>query len=180
MMNDKTDLDNDQDNANVVQLSSWTKTSQHDINKNMKKLTGRQEKFARAIAEGKNQSEAYREVYSKSCSWEPEALHNRAYELAKNSDVLVRIKELRAEIIENAAWKRQESIQLLINIVHTAVRDSDKIRAIRELNLMHGYNEPVKIDHTSSDGSMSPKPVIDWSKVSESALAEVLAARIER
>lgn len=38
----------------------------------------------------------------------------------------------------------------------------------------------LKIDHTSSDESMSLKPVIDWSKVSESALVEVLAAKIER
>lgn len=176
MMNDKTELDNGQGNTKVVLLSSWTKTSQHDTSKGVKKLTARQEKFARAIAEGKSQSEAYREAYPKSCLWEPSALHNRAHELAKNSDVLVRIEEMKTEIIQQIKWNRERAIMMLIEIVHTATKDSDKIKAIIELNRMHGYNEPVKIDLTSSDGSMSPKP-LDVSKLSEATMRELLEAR---
>ncbi len=176
MINHKTNLDNSEGNAKVVQLNSWTKTSQNDISKGVKKLTARQEKFVRAIAEGKSQSEAYREAYPKSCLWEPNALHNRAHELAKNSDVLVRIEEMKTEIIQQIKWNRELAIMMLIEIVHTATKDSDKIKAIRELNLMHGYNEPVKIDHTSSDGSMSPKR-LDVSKLSEATMKELLDAR---
>ena len=37
---------------------------------------------------------------------------------------------------------------------------------------MPGYNEPMKIDHTSSDGSMSPKP-LDLAKLSEASLQAI-------
>lgn len=36
-----------------------------------------------------------------------------------------------------------------------------------------------RVDHTSSDGSMTPKSALDVSKLSDSALAEILAAKNE-
>lgn len=41
----------------------------------------------------------------------------------------------------------------------------------------HGYSDKQEIDHSSADGSMSPKPAIDATKLSDSALAELMAAR---
>lgn len=38
----------------------------------------------------------------------------------------------------------------------------------------YGIAEPTKVDHTSSDGSMSPKPSIDASKLSDAALKELM------
>lgn len=38
------------------------------------------------------------------------------------------------------------------------------------------YSEKATVDHTSSDGSMTPKPAIDASKLSDSTLAELLNA----
>lgn len=41
-----------------------------------------------------------------------------------------------------------------------------------------GWKEPPRqLEHTSPDGSMTPKPAIDASKLSDSALAEILAAQ---
>lgn len=40
----------------------------------------------------------------------------------------------------------------------------------------HGYSDKVETDVTSSDGSMSPKPAIDVSKLSTAALAEIMKA----
>ena len=40
---------------------------------------------------------------------------------------------------------------------------------------LFGLDKPSKVDHTSSDGSMSPKP-LDLSKMSDAALAELQAA----
>jgi len=40
----------------------------------------------------------------------------------------------------------------------------------------HGYTEAVKADHTSSDGSMTPKAALDVSKLSTEALKEIVAA----
>lgn len=39
----------------------------------------------------------------------------------------------------------------------------------------HGYSD--KIDNTSSDGSMSPKPAIDASQLPDEALQAIMAAR---
>lgn len=52
--------------------------------------------------------------------------------------------------------------------------------AIKQLAEMQGWNAPTKVknDHSSSDGSMSPKEtVIDASKLSSEALKELLEAR---
>ena len=39
------------------------------------------------------------------------------------------------------------------------------------------WAETHRLEHTSPDGSMTPKPALDVSKLSDSALAEILAAR---
>ncbi|MGJ8524062.1 hypothetical protein R84981_002779 [Carnimonas sp. R-84981] len=41
----------------------------------------------------------------------------------------------------------------------------------------HGYSEKSEVDNTSSDGSMTPKPALDVSKLSTSALEELLNAQ---
>jgi hypothetical protein len=38
-----------------------------------------------------------------------------------------------------------------------------------------GFRESAHVDHTSSDGSMSPKPALDMSRLSPEALAEIVA-----
>jgi hypothetical protein len=40
----------------------------------------------------------------------------------------------------------------------------------------HGYSDKVENDHTSSDGTMSPKPALDTSKLSTEAMAEIMRA----
>ena len=40
-----------------------------------------------------------------------------------------------------------------------------------------GWKDKQEVDLSSEDGSMSPKPSIDVSKLSDSALAELIAAR---
>lgn len=38
----------------------------------------------------------------------------------------------------------------------------------------------VEVDHSSKDGTMTPKPAIDASKLSDATLAEILAAQHDR
>lgn len=68
----------------------------------MVKLTEKQEKFCKRYIELGNASEAYRQSYDCSKS-KPEGVHVRACELLKNSNVRVRLEELKA-----AANKRHE------------------------------------------------------------------------
>jgi hypothetical protein len=50
------------------------------------------------------------------------------------------------------------------------------VSALAEINKMDGNHAAVKADLTSSDGSMSPKPGIDASKLSNAAIEEILRA----
>lgn len=63
----------------------------------MKPLTPQQEKFAQLVAEGKNQSDAYRGAYPNSQKWKPDAVNNAGFKAMSNGDVLARVAELRAE-----------------------------------------------------------------------------------
>ena len=63
-------------------------------------LTPQQDHFARLVAEGKAQAEAYRQAYPKSQKWTDKAVWNRASELSAHSGVLGRVSELRQQAAE--------------------------------------------------------------------------------
>lgn len=145
----------------------------------MNKLTNRQEIFAQAIATGMSQSEAYHLVFPSSNNWKPESVHNKASELAGNGEVLARVENLKEEMAVQSSWKRQEPIARLVAIATDEnVRTSDRLAAVHLLNVMHGYYTPTKLDHTPSGDNMTSKPTIDVSKLSENAMAEILAAKV--
>lgn len=135
--------------------------------------------FAKAIVAGKTQADAYREAYPKSLKWTPDTLHHRAHEMAKNGKVMDRIDELRKEVTKEFVWTRVMSLKVLAKIAaNNQSKDSDKINAVKELNTLCGFNAPQKLDHTSSDGTMTPRSTIDMSKLSESALEEIMNAKV--
>ena len=122
------------------------------------KLTIKQEAFARAYVETGNASEAYRRSYNAE-NMKQESIAVRACELLAHSKIAVMVSEMRKELAERAMWEREDSVRVLAAI---ATEDQDaphaaRVSAIKEINAMFGYNAPAKIDHTSSDGSMSPK-----------------------
>lgn len=55
-------------------------------------------------------------------------------------------------------------------------RNGDTASAIFYLKTQAGWRETNHIDHTSSDGTMTPKAALDVSKLSKEAMAEILAA----
>ncbi len=115
------------------------------------KLTNRMDGFAQAIAGGKNQSDAYRENYSTKTMAE-KTIWARASELAKNSKVTVRISQIKSELAAVCLWTREQSVIALSRIAETSERDSDRIAAVKELNIMHGFNEPGKLELLGPDG----------------------------
>jgi len=140
--------------------------------------TDRIEIFAQAIVSGKTQADAYRAAYPASQKWKDEAVYPKASEMAKNDTVLVRIEQLRKELAATALWTIEESVKLIKEIATDySYRGSERMSALKELNAMFGYNSPVKIDHSSTDGTMTPKPVLDVSKLSEATMKELLEAR---
>ena len=126
------------------------------------KLTIKQEAFARAYVETGNVSEAYRRAYNAE-NMKQESIAVRACELLAHSKVSVMVSEMRKELAERTMWEREDSVRVLAAI---ATEDQDaphaaRVSAIKEINAMFGYNAPAKVDHTSSDGSMSPKASTD-------------------
>ena len=117
-------------------------------------LTVKQEKFAQCVADGMTQSDAYRTAYDTS-NMKDASIWRKATEVMDNIKVFDRVAELKAKTASKALWTREMSIKALVRAYKDGA-PSAKIQAVKELNLMHGYNAPQKLDHTSSDGSMSP------------------------
>lgn len=125
----------------------------------MKKLTPKQEKFAQCIADGMTQADAYRAAFNAK-KMKPETIHKRASELMCKGEVAGRIADIKGELEEKALWARMESVEALkkaIFIAESKENPTGLVAAVKELNAMHGFNEPIKLDHSSSDGSMSSR-----------------------
>lgn len=63
----------------------------------MSDLTAQREAFARAIAKGGTQADAYREAYPVSKKWKDKSVHEKASALMKDGKVMSRVDELRAK-----------------------------------------------------------------------------------
>jgi len=102
------------------------------------KLTAQQEKFALAVAGGKNQSDAFREAYPKSKDWKPESVHEKASTIAKNIKVMSRIDELKERItatgIASAARVLQEASRLALFDPRKLFHDDGSPKPINELD----------------------------------------------
>lgn len=119
-------------------------------------LTAQQELFARLVAEGKSQSEAYRQAYPKAQKWKPGNVWRRASELCAKPDVLGRVEALRAELRERSLWSMEQSVAVLSEIARAGEKDADRVRAVAELNSMFGFEAPKKTEVTNPDGSLGP------------------------
>lgn len=107
-------------------------------------LTPKQEKFAQNVAKGMTFSDAYRKSRDAS-KMADETVHKRASELAQKGEILGRIDKLKEQLSERQLWSREDSIKKLIEVMSDA-RPNDVIAAIKELNNMHGFDAPSKIE----------------------------------
>ena len=108
-------------------------------------LTAKQEAFAQAVASGKTQADAYRCAFDAE-NMKAETIHKRASELMDNGEVAGRVAHLKSALATKALWTREMSVLALADIAHgIEARANEKVAAIKELNAMHGFNEPVKV-----------------------------------
>lgn len=135
-------------------------------------LTAKQEAFAQAIADGMSQADAYRTAFDVKPTTKPETIHKRASELMADGDVAGRVASLKAALASKALWTREMSVKALI-AAYREGKPSDKISAVKELNSMHGFNAPQKID-VKADVAVS---AIDVSKLSTEVLKQIVAAK---
>lgn len=123
-------------------------------------LTAKQEAFAKAIADGLSQAEAYRCVYQVGSRTKPETVYKRASELMADGKVAGRVEALREALSACGLWSRRESVMALRDIATGTAAASARIQAIRELNLMHGYGEPERLQQQR--GKLCPITDADW------------------
>ena len=124
----------------------------------MKELTTQQEAFAQAVASGKNQADAYRTAYPKSQKWKPEAVWVNASKLMADATVSLRVSHLKNALAKRAMWSWDRSVTILAEIAEEAEKNADRVRAITELNKMHGFLEPEKVEHSGSIAWPVPMP----------------------
>lgn len=125
-------------------------------------LTVKQEAFCQGIADGLGQAEAYRAAYG--CEdWKDNVIYSKASVLMKNGKVMERIRELRSEVQEKQLWSREMSVKALVQAYREG-SGSVKVAAVKELNAMHGYNEPAKVNISGNLVNRIQRQVIDGTE----------------
>lgn len=112
------------------------------------KLTAKQEAFAQGIADGLGQADAYRMAYNSNTASDS-SIYVQASNLMKNSKVALRVAELKSQVADKQLWSREMSVKALVQAYREG-SGSVKVSAVKELNAMHGYNEPSKLSITGN------------------------------
>ena len=111
-------------------------------------MTPKQEHFAQCIADGMTQADAYRAAYGAD-KMKTETIHKRASELMSDGEVKGRVQELKSKLSAKALWSREMSVKALVKAYQLAEKGQNPqamTGAIKEINAMHGFNAPQKID----------------------------------
>lgn len=121
-------------------------------------LTAKQEAFAAAVASGKTQADAYRLAYDAD-NMKESTLWSNASRLMADSKVAARVEDLRKQLENKQLWTREMSVKALIG-AYKAGNPTAKIAAVKELNAMHGFNAPTKLDVINR--TLEPLRDDDW------------------
>lgn len=117
-------------------------------------LTAKQEAFCQGIADGLGQADSYRAAYDAE-DMKENSVYVQASKLMKNPKISQRIAELKSQVQEKQLWSREMSVKALVQAYREG-SGSVKVAAVKELNAMHGYNEPAKL---SINGNLVHKVV---------------------
>jgi hypothetical protein len=120
-----------------------------------KKLTPKQEKFARNVASGMKQVDAYRDAYDTKTD-NKNSQRVRAYVESTKSNVADMIADLKARAEQGVVWTREMAMTALLDTYKLA-RDQNHAQgatgALKELNAMYGFNEATKINIGGQKGN---------------------------
>ena len=109
-------------------------------------LTAKQENFAQAVAGGMTQSDAYRSAYNAG-KMKAETVQQVASRMMADRKVSARVDALQAALESKGLWTRERSVTALAAIADgSEAKANEIVAAIKELNLMHGFNAPTKVE----------------------------------
>jgi hypothetical protein len=104
-----------------------------------------------------NQADAYRAAYDAE-KMKPESIYSKASELMADGKVSSRVQELKEQLSSKALWTRADSVRALQNAISIAENKDNAaglVAAIKELNAMHGFNEPSKLELTGGTNNVN-------------------------
>jgi len=125
-------------------------------------LTAKQEAFCQGIADGLGQADAYRAAYDAE-GMKDNTIYPLASKLMKNSKITARIAELKSQVQEKQLWSREMSVKALVQAYREG-SGSVKVAAVKELNAMHGCNEPAKLNISGNLVNRIKREVIDGAE----------------
>ena len=109
------------------------------------KITDKTARFLEAYFNGANATDA-----AIAAGYKPSGAAKQGYRLSKNVHILAELDRRRTVLVQKALWAREQSVRTLAEIAMNAEKDADKIRAVAELNEMHGFNAPQKVEHSGT------------------------------
>lgn len=122
----------------------------------MDKLTPKQELFVQGIISGLSQRQAYRQAYPSAKKWRDNVVDNKASELLKNGEVLVRYRELLKQFSNMSLWSREQAFneyEWLKNKARASI-ENDGIRQANSnafLSALDGMNNMAWKDFELTD-----------------------------
>ena len=126
-------------------------------------LTIKQEAFCQAYIETGNASEAYRTAYAAD-KMKPESINRKAKELLDNGKIAARVAELQGEIkqrhnvtVDSLLAELEEARMAALGA--ETPQSSAAVAATMGKAKLVGLDKQI-VDHTSSDGTMTPKPTV--------------------
>jgi hypothetical protein len=125
-------------------------------------LTAKEETFAQHVVDGLTRSDAWRVAYPASAA-KAKTVWEEASRLLAKPHVAARVEQLRAELGERHMWTRVQAIRTLLQVIDEPESQTAVLRAVRELNEMHGFHAPQKISPVDADGR--PVPLLHVSVV---------------
>ncbi len=122
-------------------------------------LTENQEKFVCNIIAGMNQADAYRNSY-KCERMSDKTIYEAASRLMKNSKIIARLEELRADLAKPSILTAQQRLKWLSGIIQSKEESTaDRLKASDQMNKMQGeYTQKIKASFSYED---SLREVVD-------------------
>lgn len=151
----------------------------------MSKLTTKQELFVQNLVAGQSQRQAYRKAYPSAKKWKDNVVDNKASELLKNGEVLVRYRELIKQFSNMALWSREQAFNEYEWLKNQA-KDDIKMQGVRQansnafVNALEGMNKMAVVGDELVNEKLQQEIEVLKSKVTkmdetnESKVAEYL------
>lgn len=124
-------------------------------------LTAKQEAFALAYVETGNAAEAYRRAYDVKAATLHSTIYSAASRLLADSKVCARVAELQDQAASLTLYTVKQAFEEYEAARQLALQEANPSAAVSAVNgkvKLFGLDQPQRqlVDHTSSDGSMSP------------------------